>query len=115
MHQTEISYTGYEPPADLICFILFLFCKFYQECICFQEQGYEKVCYFVYGNTDLLQNFPGKMFYLRAWKESTKIWQKKSMKHQKFSFQHIWEIILNFGPHLSIIVFAVCTYSVETC
>lgn len=40
MHQAEISYTVYQPPADLVCFILFLFCKFYQEwCICFQEQG----------------------------------------------------------------------------
>lgn len=112
MHQAEISYAGYQPPADFICFVLFLFCKFYQEwCICIQEQGWEKVCYFVYGKPNSFKYFSEKTFYLHAWKQRAKIWQKESTKHQKFAFQHIWEMIPKFGPCLSITVFAVCTCS----
>lgn len=40
MHETKISYAGYQPPADFFCFVWFLFWKFYLEwLIRIQEQG----------------------------------------------------------------------------
>lgn len=73
MHQAEISYAGYQPLADLISLVLFLFCKVHQEWYsCIQEQGWEKVCYFVYGKTNSFKHFSEKKFYLHVWKQREK-------------------------------------------
>lgn len=90
MHQTKISYAGYQPPADFFCFVWFLFWKFYLEwLIRIQEQGYEKVCYFVYVKPKSFKHFFEEMFYLHTRKRRAKFWQKESTKQEKFAFQHI--------------------------